>query len=48
MESCWAKEPGDRPLLGVVEPMLKSIMERFQKIESESRDYSLSEKSTHG
>ncbi|XP_023228904.1 dual serine/threonine and tyrosine protein kinase-like [Centruroides sculpturatus] len=29
MEECWAGDPGQRPLLGDVEPRLTRIMERY-------------------
>ncbi|OXA45764.1 dual serine/threonine and tyrosine protein kinase [Folsomia candida] len=32
MESCWAGESAQRPLLGVVEPKLKGIKKRFSKL----------------
>lgn len=29
MEACWAGDPSQRPLLGIVQPMLQGIMERL-------------------
>jgi hypothetical protein len=46
MESCWAADPAQRPLLGVVEPTLQSIRERFDRIQKLSQDYSLSDHSS--
>uniref|UniRef100_H3AW84 Dual serine/threonine and tyrosine protein kinase n=1 Tax=Latimeria chalumnae TaxID=7897 RepID=H3AW84_LATCH len=35
MEACWNGDPLQRPLLGIVEPMLQSIMERLCRSNSE-------------
>lgn len=32
MESCWAGDPSQRPLLGVVQPKLQAIQKRFQQL----------------
>ncbi len=48
MESCWAADPSQRPLLGVVEPTLERIRNRFDKIHKMAQDYSLSDHSSEG
>uniref|UniRef100_I3M0W4 Dual serine/threonine and tyrosine protein kinase n=1 Tax=Ictidomys tridecemlineatus TaxID=43179 RepID=I3M0W4_ICTTR len=35
MEACWDGDPSKRPLLGIVQPMLRSIMDRLCKSNSE-------------
>lgn len=35
MEACWDGDPSKRPLLGIVQPMLRSIMDRLCKCSSE-------------
>ncbi|NXE44302.1 DUSTY kinase, partial [Ptilorrhoa leucosticta] len=35
MEACWAGDPSQRPLLGIVQPMLQGIMERLCRAASE-------------
>uniref|UniRef100_A0A8P0TLG1 Dual serine/threonine and tyrosine protein kinase n=1 Tax=Canis lupus familiaris TaxID=9615 RepID=A0A8P0TLG1_CANLF len=35
MEACWDGDPSQRPLLGIVQPMLQGIMERLCKSNSE-------------
>ncbi|OBS82975.1 hypothetical protein A6R68_23026, partial [Neotoma lepida] len=35
MEACWDGDPSKRPLLGIVQPMLRGIMERLCKCNSE-------------
>ncbi|XP_028620470.1 dual serine/threonine and tyrosine protein kinase [Grammomys surdaster] len=35
MEACWDGDPSKRPLLGIVQPMLRSIMDRLCKCNSE-------------
>lgn len=35
MESCWAADPSQRPLLGFVEPLLETIKSRYDKINQE-------------
>ncbi|XP_036611424.1 dual serine/threonine and tyrosine protein kinase [Trichosurus vulpecula] len=35
MEACWDGDPSRRPLLGIVQPMLQSIMDRLCKSNSE-------------
>lgn len=29
MEACWDGDPSQRPLLGIVQPMLRGIMDRL-------------------
>ncbi|NXR37452.1 DUSTY kinase, partial [Zosterops hypoxanthus] len=35
MEACWAGDPSQRPLLGIVQPMLQGIMDRLCRAASE-------------
>lgn len=35
MEACWDSDPSQRPLLGIVQPMLQGIMDRLCKSHSE-------------
>ncbi|XP_045439001.1 dual serine/threonine and tyrosine protein kinase isoform X2 [Pipistrellus kuhlii] len=35
MEACWDGDPSQRPLLGIVQPMLQGIMDRLCKSDSE-------------
>ncbi|KAH0618872.1 hypothetical protein JD844_018395 [Phrynosoma platyrhinos] len=35
MEACWDGDPSQRPLLGIVQPMLQGIMDRLCKMNSE-------------
>lgn len=35
MEACWDGDPSQRPLLGIVQPILRSIMDRLCKCDSE-------------
>lgn len=35
MEACWDGDPSQRPLLGIVQPMLHGIMDRLCKSNSE-------------
>ncbi|XP_044301774.1 dual serine/threonine and tyrosine protein kinase isoform X4 [Varanus komodoensis] len=35
MEACWDGDPSQRPLLGIVQPMLQGIMDRLCKLNSE-------------
>lgn len=35
MEACWDGDPSQRPLLGIVQPMLQGIMDRLCKSNSE-------------
>ena len=35
MEACWDGDPSQRPLLGIVQPMLQGIMDRLCKSHSE-------------
>lgn len=35
MEACWDGDPSKRPLLGIVQPILRSIMDRLCKCDSE-------------
>lgn len=37
MEQCWAGEPSQRPLLGVVLPVLESIREKAEQGKSEQQ-----------
>ncbi|KAK2862132.1 hypothetical protein Q5P01_001665 [Channa striata] len=41
MEACWNGDPSQRPLLGIVEPSLKSIMVRLCSCGSEQKSSSL-------
>lgn len=41
MEACWNGDPSQRPLLGIVEPSLKSIMDRLCNCSSEQKSSSL-------
>lgn len=41
MEACWNGDPSQRPLLGIVEPSLKSIMARLCNCNSEQKSSSL-------
>lgn len=41
MEACWNGDPSQRPLLGIVEPSLQSIMERMCNCGSEQKSSSL-------
>lgn len=41
MEACWNGDPSQRPLLGIVEPSLQSIMVRLCKCSSEQKSSSL-------
>lgn len=41
MEACWDGDPSKRPLLGIVQPMLQSIMDRLCKCNSEQPDRGL-------
>lgn len=41
MEACWNGDPSQRPLLGIVEPSLKSIMDRLCNCGSEQKSSSL-------
>ena len=43
MESCWNGEPSQRPLLGVVEPALQAIKNKFDKLHTLAQEYSLPE-----
>ena len=37
MKTCWAGDPANRPLLGIVEPQLHRILERHRKAASRPR-----------
>jgi len=39
MESCWAADPSQRPLLGLVEPRLENLKTYYERI---SQEYALS------
>uniref|UniRef100_A0A668SRQ4 Dual serine/threonine and tyrosine protein kinase n=1 Tax=Oreochromis aureus TaxID=47969 RepID=A0A668SRQ4_OREAU len=41
MEACWNGDPSQRPLLGIVEPSLQSIMKRLCNCNSEQKSSSL-------
>uniref|UniRef100_A0A7N8YDD8 Dual serine/threonine and tyrosine protein kinase n=1 Tax=Mastacembelus armatus TaxID=205130 RepID=A0A7N8YDD8_9TELE len=41
MEACWNGDPSQRPLLGIVEPSLQSIMVRLCNCDSEQKSSSL-------
>ncbi|XP_041836897.1 dual serine/threonine and tyrosine protein kinase [Melanotaenia boesemani] len=41
MEACWNGDPSQRPLLGIVEPSLQSIMDRLCNCGSEQKSSSL-------
>lgn len=41
MEACWNGDPSQRPLLGIVEPSLQSIMVRLCNCGSEQKSSSL-------
>lgn len=41
MEACWNGDPSQRPLLGIVEPSLQSIMKRLCNCDSEQKSSSL-------
>ncbi|XP_060220254.1 dual serine/threonine and tyrosine protein kinase isoform X2 [Meriones unguiculatus] len=41
MEACWDGDPSKRPLLGIVQPMLRSIMDRLCKYSSEQANRGL-------
>ncbi|XP_069400610.1 dual serine/threonine and tyrosine protein kinase isoform X2 [Ovis canadensis] len=41
MEACWDGDPSQRPLLGIVQPMLQGIMDRLCKSHSERPDRGL-------
>uniref|UniRef100_A0A8C4LBZ1 Dual serine/threonine and tyrosine protein kinase n=1 Tax=Equus asinus asinus TaxID=83772 RepID=A0A8C4LBZ1_EQUAS len=41
MEACWDGDPSQRPLLGIVQPMLQGIMDRLCKSSSERRNSGL-------
>ncbi|XP_051003336.1 dual serine/threonine and tyrosine protein kinase [Acomys russatus] len=41
MEACWDGDPSKRPLLGIVQPMLRSIMERLCKCSCEQANRGL-------
>ena len=41
MEACWNGDPNQRPLLGIVEPSLQSIMVRLCNCGSEQKSSSL-------
>lgn len=45
MEACWNGDPSQRPLLGIVEPSLKSIMVRMCNCGSEQKSGSLEDSS---
>ena len=48
MESCWAGQPSQRPLLGLVEPVIQSIKLRYEQGKSVMPDrLSLRKKKTH-
>lgn len=41
MEACWDGDPSQRPLLGIVQPMLQGIMNRLCKSHSEQPNRNL-------
>lgn len=45
MEACWNGDPSQRPLLGIVEPSLQSIMVRLCNCGSEQKSSSLEDSS---
>ncbi|CAG7730603.1 unnamed protein product [Allacma fusca] len=48
MELCWNGEPTHRPLLGVVEPTLQAIKNRFDKLHTQAQEYSLPDNGSEG
>ena len=47
MQACWEGEPSKRPLLGIVEPQLHSILQRYQnKMDGQSDSFGASSSSS--